>query len=392
MMYALMRSGQGLLAAWLAAQVVMASDVDLHPEVHSFVSFGYLQTTDNEWLGKSTSGTSEFWEAAANVALNPLPTVRVAGQLFARDFQRYDNGRAQLDWLYGEWRPSDGFGFQLGRVKIPAGLYNEVRDVDAARATVLLSSSVYALRNRDLYNSTDGAKAFGYCHLGPCGAIEYSAYVGTTHLSLDGGFASYLTDAGFGTMSELGIDYGWGGMLHWHTPISGLGTRFTANVLKDLHGTGTLANGVVLHSQADTYVDFIPSIIYERGALTLVTEAHFTRGTNSVQATTASGQPIAPLVIQKDRNCGSYVSGSWHFPMDVDTTATVERLWDRVNDLDTPNTTRFSLAVRWGITNHWSIKAEYQHIIGTGMALVADNPGGVDEHWDLFALKTTVDF
>jgi hypothetical protein len=376
----------------LAAQVLSAADFDLTPEVHSFVSFGYLQTTENEWLGSSTSRSSDFWEVAANVALNPVPTVRVAGQLFARDFQRYDNGRAQLDWLYGEWHPKDVFGLQLGRVKIPAGLFNEVRDVDAARATVFLATSVYALRTRDLYNATDGAKALGFCHLGPAGSIEYSAYLGKTHLSLDGGFSSYLTDAGFGEMTELGIDYVWGGMLHWHTPVSGLGTRFTANVLKNLTGTGTLPSGVVLHAQADTYLALTPSVIYELGPLTLVTEALFTRGENSVQATDANGFPVAPLVVQKDHNCGGYVSGSWQFPIDVETTIAVERQWDDVDRLDVPNTTRFSLAARWGITNHWSVKAEYQRIVGAGLALPADNPDGVKDHWDLFALKTTIDF
>lgn len=376
----------------IMARLLPAADFDLTPEVHSFVSFGYLQTTENEWLGSSTSGSSDFWEVAANVALNPMPTVRVAGQIFARDFQRYDNGRAQLDWLYGEWHPRDVFGLQLGRVKIPAGLFNEVRDVDAARATVFLPTSVYSLRTRDLYNATDGAKVLGYGHLGPAGSLEYSAYVGKTQLSLDGGFASYLTDAGFGQMSDLGIDYVWGGMLHWHAPVSGLGTRLTANVLKNLTGTGTLASGELLHVQAETYVTFMPSVIYEQGPMTLVTEALFTHGTNSVQASDANGLPLAPLMVQKDHSCGGYVSGSWQFPIDVETTIAVERPWDAVEHLDVPNTTRFSLAARWGITNHWSLKAEYQRIVGAGQALPTDNPGGVEDHWDLFAVKTTIDF
>jgi hypothetical protein len=139
---------------------MMAVELQLAPEVHSFVSFGYLQTTGNNWLGNSRSGTGEFWEAAANAQVTPWPQTRLAGQLFARDFQRYDNGRVQVDWLFAEWRPKDLIGVQVGRVKIPLGLYNEVRDVDVARATIFLPASIYALRTRDINNSTDGAKIF----------------------------------------------------------------------------------------------------------------------------------------------------------------------------------------------------------------------------------------
>lgn len=369
-----------------------AVELDFKPEVHSFVSFGYLQTTKNEWLGSSTSGSSEFWEAAANASVSPLPTVRFAGQLFARDFQRYDNGRAQLDWLYGEWRPADSFGLQLGRVKIPFGLYNEVRDVDAARATIFLPNSIYALRARDLYNATDGGKAFGFFHLGPLGALEYAAFLGRTHLSVNGGLVTCLNDVGFGNVSKIGINYVYGGMLHWHTPVEGLGARVTAIDLRDLAATGSAPSGIVLQSESNSYFTLIPSLSYDRDPLTVVGEVLFTKGTSKIDFTDANGNVVAPTVTQPGRNLGAYLSTSWHFSGDVDSTVAVERLWDDARSLEDVNTTRFSFAVRWGITEHWSVKAEYQHIIGAGAALAANNPDGVEDHWDLFAFKTTVDF
>ena len=374
------------------SMAMWAVDLDFKPEVHSFVSFGYFGTTKNEWLGSSTSGSSEFWEAAANASITPLPTVRFAGQLFARDFQRYDNGRAQLDWLYGEWRPTDSFGLQVGRVKIPFGLYNEIRDVDAASATIFLPNSVYPLRARDLYNATDGGKAFGYSHLGPLGSLEYAAFLGRTHLAVNGGFVTYLNDVGFGNVTEIDINYVYGGMLHWHTPVEGLGARVTALDLRDLTATGSTPSGVVVHSSSNSYFTLIPSLIYERGPLTVVGETLFTRGLNEVLFTTPSGITVAPPLNQTDRTTGAYLSTSWHFSGDVDSTLSVERMWNDPRNLNEPNTTRFSLAARWGITEHWSVKAEYQHMIGPGAALAADNPDGVADHWDLFALKTTVDF
>ena len=375
----------------LLTAAMWGMELDLKPEVHSFVSFGYFETTKNNWLGSSTSGTSEFWEAAANAAITPLPTLRFAGQLFARDFQRYDNGRAQLDWLYGEWRPEDAFGLQVGRVKIPFGLYNEVRDVDAARATIFLPYSIYAIRSRDLYNTTDGAKAFGYFHLGAMGSLEYASYIGRTHFSSHGGFAAYLGDIGFGDISDVGLDYAWGGMLHWHTPVEGLAARLTTTTLRGLYAHG-MSRGITVSSSSNSYFTLVPSLIYEHGPVTLASEAAFTQGTSEINFTDANGNVVAPTAIQSDRNSGAYLSSSWHFSGDVDSTLSVERLWNDPRKLNEPNTTRFSLATRWGITEHWSVKAEYQHIIGQGAALAADNPDGIEDHWDLFALKTTVDF
>lgn len=380
------------LVLGLLAPALLAVDVDLHPEVHSFVSFGYLQTTGNNWLGNTKAGTGEFWEAAANAQIMPLPQTRIAGQLFARDFLRYDNGRAQVDWLFAEWQPQDMLGIQVGRVKIPLGLYNEIRDVDAARATIFLPYSIYSQRSRDIYNSTDGARIFGFGHLGPYGSFEYAAFFGHTTFATDGGFAGYLTDIGLGGIQDLTAVYTYGGMVHWHTPVAGLAARLTAFDLRGLHATGTAPGNLTLDAYTESYFKLIPSVIYDGGSLTLVGEAAFNSASAEIHPDNSNGVQVAPTRILDDRTTGGYLSGTWHFAHDIDTTASVERLWDDPRELSAPNTTRFSLAARWGITAHWSIKAEYQHMIGAGAALRVDNPDGVQDHWDLFALKTTFDF
>jgi hypothetical protein len=382
---------RGLLLIVLGLPV-LAVEFQLEPEVHSFVSFGYLQTTGNNWLGNSRSGTGEFWEAAANAQVTPLPQTRVAGQLFARDFERYDNGRVQVDWLFAEWQPRDLIGVQVGRVKIPLGLYNEVRDVDVARATIFLPTSIYALRSRDINNSTDGAKVFGFSHIGPGGALEYAAFFGHTDISTSGGFAGYMTDVGFGDIQLIDIDYTYGGMLHWHTPLDGLGVRMTVFEMRGLHVRGTTPSNLTLDASTGSYFKFIPSIIYDHGPLTLAAEAGFNSASADVVLQDANGVQVAPTFVIDDRSAGGYFSGTWHFPKDLDATASVERQWDDPRTLDVPNTTRFALAARWGISAHWSVKAEYQHMIGNGSALRADNPDGLEDHWDLFALKTTLDF
>ncbi len=50
------------------------------------------------------------------------------------------------------------------------------------------------------------------------------------------------------------------------------------------------------------------------------------------------------------------------------------------------------LAVRVQPLAHWSLKAEFRDVWGTDALLASDNPGGFRQNWQIFALKTTVDF
>ena len=362
------------------------------PEVHAFTSFGWFATNGNDWLGESTHGSSEFWEVAANATFRPAPQILVSGQLFARDFQRYDNGRAQLDWLYAEWRPQDAFALEVGRVKLPYGLYNEIRDVDAARATVFLPLSVYPSRTRDLLNATDGGKVSGFVHLGPAGALEYAAFVGHTNLSNAGGFATFLADNGLGQPDELETGVTWGGMLHWDTPLAGLATRVTTFTVTDLDTISTTGSGATIVSDSDPYTLIMTSLLYELPSVTFAAESYVGKGVTSVALQDAGGSALVPPFSIIDRAGAGYLSGTWHFPHDLDLTLATERHWPDMRDLADHDTTRWVAAGRWGITEHWSVKAEYQYIVGPGSATTVDNPDGIVTPWQLIAVKTTVDF
>lgn len=376
-----------LLSAW--APGLWAAD-PIRPEVHAFTSFGWLDTTDNNWLGQSQGGTTEFWEAAANASIQPLPSITLSGQLFARDFQRYDNGRAQLDWLYGEWRPRDSFGLQVGRVKYPFGLYNEIRDVDAARATVFLPLSVYPLRARDLYNSTDGGKIFGLLRLEDAGSLEYETFGGHTNLSESGGFATLLTESGFGKLSRIDLEATYGAMLHWHLPFEGFGARVT--VVRFHRLVYEIETATTRISTVADQTTFVSSLIYDHGQLTTAAEASLIKNSTNAEISSLSSNVKISEFQRDDRIGAAYLSATWHLPKDIDITAGCERLWLDYHRLGTPQTTRGVLAVRWGITDHWSVKAEYQRIVGSAGATRADNPDGIVTPWNLLALKTTFDF
>ena len=133
---------------------------------HGFVSQGYTWTSANNLFGHSENGSPNFTEAGLNVRLDLLPPVSIAAQGIYRHAGKVEN-QVQLDYGFLEWRPYTGPHLRLtlrgGRIKNPFGLYNETRDVAFTRPSILLPQSIYFDRSRSLYLSSDGGQlAFDY--------------------------------------------------------------------------------------------------------------------------------------------------------------------------------------------------------------------------------------
>ena len=356
-------------------------------ETHGFASFGYLRTWGNNWLADdTTNGSSEFHEAALNVLARPVDRLRLGAQLFTRDLGRYDNGRVSLDWAYADYRAADWIGVQVGRVKYPLGLFNEELDVDAARTPIFLAPAVYALRTRDLFISTDGAKVYGLVGAGPLGRFEYSLFGGDTQYSNQGGLAGYLSDVGVGNRIDS-ISGKWiaGGMLHWHTPLRGLGLRVS---LVDLHHFTVMGetSGVTLETTSDNYYFGVASAIYETGPLTFAAEYARARG----RLDTHVGGVLVNSTVNNFED--AYVSATWHVRPRLDLYLAGEATVADANDRSGSHAYAVVLAAALTPIDHWSIKIEGRQVEGALGIQASDNPGGISKHWQVLALKTTVDF
>lgn len=96
---------QGLLIC--SGSVRAQADESFDPyalEVHAFVSQGFLVTSDNNYLAKSSSGSFELTEVGINFTKPLADDLRVGIQLFARDLGPIGNYDAQLDWFYIDYR------------------------------------------------------------------------------------------------------------------------------------------------------------------------------------------------------------------------------------------------------------------------------------------------
>jgi len=386
----------GLFAAVMTTSVtitkVVAEDTTwaeaLRLEAHGFASFGYLQTENNNWLGQTEDGTSEFWEAAANVIARPWDHVRIGAQLFARDLVKYDNGKPSLDWAYIDYRAMDAIGVQVGRFKLPLGLYNEALDIDSARASVFLPPSVYALRSRDLYISTDGAKVYGLLDIGGGGSLEYAGFGGTKEFSTDAGFATAVSELGVGDhIDDIAMDWQAGGFLHWHTPLDGLGLRLSGTYIDNFTVDALFtSSGLTSYSRADYLFGFV-SAIYEMPTVTMVVEYSRLRGRG--ETTIPSASMVIPIIDNRD---GAYINATWHAANWLDCFVGLEGAWADAYDRDGTRAYTWVAAVNLMPLSNWSLKAEFRDVYGELGIFKGDNPGGIDDHWQVLALKTTVDF
>lgn len=360
----------------------------LNLEAHGFTSFGYLRSWGNDWLGPIRDGSTEFWETGLNAIARPMDRLRLGVQLFARDLGNYDNGRVQLDWAYADWRQCDEIGLQAGRIKLPLGLFNESLDVDSARASVFQPPCVYALRSRDLYVSLDGAKLYGMTHLGGAGQLEYAAYGGAKHYDPNGGFATFMSENGLGdTIDFIGTSWIAGGMIHWSTPVAGLGLRLSGANLHDFSIDGTFASGVSTTTEVPNYLVGIVSLIYETGTVTWAAEYTRLRGRGDIRI-----DPwglILPLI---DNSAGAYLNATWHCRPWLEFYAAGEGNWSDALDYSASHSYTAVGAVNLMPLRNWSIKAEFRDVHGSMSAVNYTNPGDLEGHWQVLALKTTVDF
>ena len=77
-------------------------------------------------------------------------------QLLGRKFGSERDPSVVVDWAYGDYRWRDQLGLRAGRIKLPYGLYNQERDVDMLRTSVLDQSKSLS---KEIADKSDGVLA-----------------------------------------------------------------------------------------------------------------------------------------------------------------------------------------------------------------------------------------
>ena len=392
-------------------------------QIHGFASQGYLRTSDNELYGQETTkGTFSFNEFGVNVTATPVERVRVGVQIFANSLGDFGRNEVKLDWAYGEYQiPVQGdnaLAFSAGRIKTSHGLYNDYRDLDMTRTSVFLPESVYAASFRDFFLAVNGAGVSGSLAAGAFGSIDGNAWIGTQEINNEYGPIPdiYLTLPFVAEIKDINVDSLQGGGLTWNTPVDGL--RFKGSILTAKHLTAemvakqssfgssvTLPAGTTVISDVSVYSNIIVGGEYQIGNLTLAAEYSnaYWKATTDTQVTVALPTPPFPAgsttkapysQTNYSRMHGGYLSGSYRFlpkwEAGVSANALYEAEGSGVVEADRRNW--IALSLRYDISDHFLIKAEFERNRGYLGTRSADQTQAREEYWNLMAIKTTFDF
>jgi len=134
-------------------------------QVHGFATQGYIKTDNNNLFGKSTGyGSFDFREIGLVGSVKPSKATYLSAQLLSRTAGKSNDGEIDLDFAIFDYRIADkmayNYGFRLGRIKNPYGLFNDTRDMAYTRQNILLPQSIYFERTRDLSMSSDGVEFY----------------------------------------------------------------------------------------------------------------------------------------------------------------------------------------------------------------------------------------
>lgn len=101
--------------------------------VHGFLTLAWGRTDGNQILGLTEGGTADYRSAALQLRFAPTGKDAFVAQ-FANEriadspITQYLED-AEIDWLFYERRLGEATSLRAGKVPIPMGIYNEIRDV-----------------------------------------------------------------------------------------------------------------------------------------------------------------------------------------------------------------------------------------------------------------------
>jgi hypothetical protein len=395
-----MNHGLRWIGFWLMLHTVplMGAELPQGFQFHGFASQYYTWTSANNFFGNSSGGgvfaPTELGVNASWLALNNL---QLSGQLLFRRAGETDPGDLKLDYGLVDYTllsdEVNRWGLRLGRVKIPAGFYNETRDVPFTKPSILLPQSIYPEKVRSLALSADGLNLYG----------ERRSDYGDLFLQAGAGYPQAvdreLEQAVFGVQVPGGFErkasylsrllYDWkGGRLR--AAVS----YFQANLDYD----PGIVSPFAIPAGSLRIEPWIFSLQYNAERWSLTTEY------TSRRVHTQFGQ----LENQEPQE-GYYIQGTYRFTENWEGILRYDVLYADKNDKDgekfaardllrRPAFSRFArdwtIGLRWHVTPQLLLNAEYHRVNGTAWLPELDNPVPSDtrQYWDMLLFMAAYRF
>ena len=383
-------------------------------DIHGFVSTGYMESNENNYLAPTEEGTFEFNEVGINFSSNLTEYLRLGTQLFAYNLGEYGGGDVNIDWAYGDIHKYDWLGLRIGKIKMPLGLYNQSRDIDAVRTWILLPQSVYPETLRPFTLANWACDIYGIIDLNAAGSLEYESFLGSTSVDhedpvINGLFLTAMDSvmASFPGLPTVGIisknarlDYTFGGRVIWNAPLlDGLrlgGSWGRAKALFDMSFQSPLGaghgNGAWSAEMMVTIWSLSAELQWEH--LTLAGEyQRFDKPATNVLS--VSELMSSSSMIEPSHEENYYVSAEYLF-YDCFTVGSYYSV-HYPNRHDKDSSARqyqkdWAITTRYDFNDYWLAKLEFHKIKGNAQVSLRDNPEGLEDDWCLILAKVTFSY
>lgn len=380
-------------------------------EIHGFVSQGYLKSDRNDFIAETEEGTFEFNELGINFSTELTDKLRLGIQFFSHDFGEIGQNKVIVDWAFADYRWKDWLGLRAGKIKMPIGFYNEIRDIDSLKTNILLPQSVYPEQYRENILAIQGIGFYGDILMGPVGNLSYQLQYGSSDVENDSGLSQSIESQGNFTITGIDTDDTWIAALKWETPLYGL--KLGASMIGSSFDMGfqTIApmpvgvnpqtgelilvpTGTPLTLEVSEYLWKTYSLEYMWRNLTLCAEYSTTEMTGQTRMSTGLS-PESEIDSE-----GWYVSAAYRFTERFELGSYYSQYYpdkeDKDGDKINPPLYKHSawikdvaLTTRFDINTNWCFKLEGHSMNGTAMSLSNQN---AEEDWFLFAAKMTFTF
>jgi len=353
--------------------------------IHGFISQGYLKTNQNNYLAETDDGSFQFNEMGINFTTYVSDRLSLGCQFYARDLGDVGNDEIVINWAFAEFEYKNWLRLRVGTLKIPIGLYNDLRDFDCLRTSIFLPSSLYNEWIRDAANSIKGMEFFGTVGMGKAGLMEYQFQTGAMRISPDSGTSLFLEKTHGIIVSDIRTGNANNMRLVWTTPIDGL--RFCVAGLHpdQLKIIGT--NGLTIVNK-DIYTATF-SVEYALRNLKLTAENWWTKGKTVPYV---FGKPIENQIINNDHNDSFYVSLGYRFTNWFEASFYYSNYIEFKNVHEDSNELKdHCLSFRFDINPFWIAKLE-AHVMEGEFGVFPDNDGHTYNEWMLYAAKVSYSF
>lgn len=356
--------------------------------INGFVSQGYLRSSENNFLTDSNQGSFEFDEIGINFSYNPGSNVTVGAQLFARDLGDVGEDKVTVNWAFGDYKWQNWMGLRAGIMKFDIGLYNNARDIDSLRTSILLPQSVYNEWFRDVGQGIKGVQMYGKVPIGAAGQLDYQLQVSNVQIPLDSGTAQYIlmSTPSITSLDSIDIDTAYSMNLRWYTPLDGLLlgiSGYRTNLRYNI-------NDSTLIYESNDFRTGIVSVEYTWRSLTLASEFKQETSRDNVYPT---GDPGFKIVDgDRQQNTNYYFSGSYQFTDWFEAGLYYSKGEASHKETGPANELKDTcLSTRFNITPNFVFKLE-THFMNGFYGAVPGTDGSLHDTWNLYAAKASYTF